>query len=149
MSLLKTIAELLQVGQWSFALMPDASRIKMKVAANGQTHTIEVQVREESQFILGMLTYKRKCDPEHRLAVVDFINKQNFELSIGGLEMDSNTGLCRFRHSMDVEALKLTPLFVNNFVRIVATLGIKFWGPIETLMNGGSIDVACRMAESV
>jgi hypothetical protein len=147
MALLKRIAAILQASQWSFALLPEVGRIKMKVTSKGQAHTVELQVREETQVVLGMLSYKRKCDPEYRHAMADFMNKHNSALSIGGLVMDPETGVCRFRHTMDVQDLNVTPVFVNNFVRAVASLGCNFWNPVELLMNGGSVDDACRMAE--
>jgi hypothetical protein len=138
---------MLQMGQWSFVLMPEAGRIKMKVSEKGQTHLLELQIRNDSQFILGMLIYKRKCNPEYRQTMSDFMNKQNFRLAIGGLEMDPDTGLCRFRHSVDVEKLTLTPLFVNNFMKGIAGLGCKLWTAVEAVMNGESVNEACRLIE--
>jgi hypothetical protein len=71
----------------------------MTVSNNGQVHTLELRVPENTEVVIGMLMYKRRCDPEHRQLMADFMNKQNFELAMGGFEMDHTNRRCRFRNA--------------------------------------------------
>jgi hypothetical protein len=136
MSLIREVSDCLQQGSWSFVLQEAIGRIKLNISGEGISHSIELQVREDTKLIIGMLTYKRKCDANNRHRMVIFMNRQNFELSLGGFEMDPTSGKVRYRNSVDVESLQLTEVFVNNFVRAIAVHGCKFWDPIEMVMDG-------------
>jgi hypothetical protein len=144
MSLIRQFSHFLQRGSWSFVLQEGLGLIKMNVSGQGVSHSVEIQVREDSKFVMGTLTYKRKCDANNRHRMVIFMNQQNFELSLGGFEMDPESGKVRYRNSVDVEGIELTEVFVNNFVRAIAVHGCRFWDPIEKVMDGKPLDAIFR-----
>jgi hypothetical protein len=139
------VSDLLQETGWSFVLMEHASRIQLQVPHNGRYHSVELQVREESQIILGMLAYKRKVDPENVDRMIHFMNKANFALLLGGFEMNPETGQVKYRNAVDVESLELTAVFVHNFLRSVAALGIKYADAVDAVLDGKSLKEAHHM----
>jgi hypothetical protein len=143
--LLWRVSELLQANRWSFILQEQASRIRLQIAHEGKTHSVEIQVREETQIILGMLTYKRKVDPENVERMISFMNKANFNLLIGGFEMNPETGEVKYRNAVDVESLELTQVFINNFLRSVAALGAQSCAAYEAVLDGKSLKEAYRL----
>jgi hypothetical protein len=140
--LLARVSELLQANRWSFVLQEQASRIRLQVSHEGRSHSVELQVREDSQVILGMLTYKRRADPESIDRMITFMNKANFDLLLGGFEMNPETGEVRYRNAVDVESLELTPVFMNNFLRSVAALGAQYCAAVEAILDGKSVKEA-------
>ena len=136
MSLIDEVARLLKEKDWNFHVNKERSFIIMKVGDKECQHPVEIQVKEEQQVIIGMLTYERKVDPEYREDMIRFMNKANFDFNMGGFEMDPESGQMKYRNSVDVEAIQLNAIFINNFMRTVAMFGSKYWEAVELVMNG-------------
>ena len=139
-SLLSQCGGLLRKMKWQFLTNDSKQYLIMNVSKDGQQHLLKLQVDEESSIITVTLSYKKKTPYDYRKQVLDYINKLNFELSIGGFEMDRRDGEVRFRHSVDAESIKLTDIFVNNIVKSVALTGCKYHSNFLEIMAGRDLE---------
>lgn len=134
--LLKKWAALLQKRSWSFIVNEAKHFLMLNVSKDGISHPVKVQFKEEASIVISTLSYKRKTPPEQRNHMINFINHINLEVSIGGFEMDRHDGEVRFRHSVDLESIVLSDIFVHNFMNTVAMTGCKYYNAMSTLMDG-------------
>jgi hypothetical protein len=145
MDLLQQICNFLREKQWSFVVQEALSRITLKVSTDDEkTYSVELHVRANVGIIIGMLRYPRKCDPDNLERMLKFLSRQNFELFMGGFEMSPETGVLKYRNSIDVESLELNADFIDNFVRGVATFGVLYAPALNAVLDGKSLDDANR-----
>jgi hypothetical protein len=142
MALFNRFVRLLREADWKCATDAPEGRLILTVTASNGRHLISIQVREESQFIVALMPYARKAQYSVRRRMVQFMNKTNFALHLGGFEMDPDDGELRFRNSIDVESLALTREFVDNFVRTFAVLGARYRTAVEMILDGRSVQEA-------
>ena len=142
MALMATVSRLLREKDWNFRAHDGV--IEMSVGSDSHQFPVRIQVREDTSLLVGMLTYTRKCPPEYRDNMVRFMNRTNFDFSMGGFEMDRSDGEVKYRSAIDVESLDLTATFINNFLRTVAMLGCKYADAVTTIMDGKPVEAALR-----
>lgn len=135
-SLLLKWAALLQQRSWSFLVNESKHLLVLNVSKDGVSHPIKVQFKEDAHIVISTLSYQQKTPPEYRDQMIKLINRINLEISIGGFEMDRRDGEVRFRHSVDVESISYTDVFVQNFMNIIALTGCKYYHSIFAAMNG-------------
>lgn len=135
-SLLKKWAALLQKRSWSFIVNEVKHFLMLNVSKDGVSHPVKVQFKEDASIVISTLSYKRKTPSDQRNHMINFLNHINLEVSIGGFEMDRHDGEVRFRHSVDVESIVLSDVFVHNFMNTVAMTGCKYYNAICSIMDG-------------
>lgn len=140
MSLMATVSALLREKDWKFHA--EDGVITMSVGDDETQYPVRIQVKEDSKLLVGMLTYTRKCPKEYRDDMVLFMNRTNFDFSMGGFEMDRSDGEMKYRNAVDVESLELTATFINNFLRTVAMLGCKYADAVYRIMDGRGVKSA-------
>jgi hypothetical protein len=111
--------------------------IVVPVTDNGVRHVVVIQVGEEAETITLIMKYDRKAPQSRREEMCVFMSTVNQMLLIGGLEMDLQDGECQFRHAVDVESITLNDRYLDRLVMTHCVLGARYWGMIETVMNGG------------
>ena len=144
-SLLNQWANCMTENNWEFFINKKRNSIVFRVTGSGQTHPVEFRIREDSQLVIGTLTYVKKCPEEYRQTMGNYIAQQNFKMTIGGFEMNRKDGEVRFRNSLDIESIVITPLFVENFVKNITITGCRFYRSIVSIMNGGSVSAALEL----
>jgi hypothetical protein len=120
----------------------------MKVSAGGgQAFSVVLHIREEACLIIGLFLYPRRCEPDHFERMLTFLNRQNFDLVIGGFEMDPDNGALKFRNSIDLESIPITSDLVDGFVKMLASLGARYAAALNAVLDGQSLDTAYGMME--
>jgi hypothetical protein len=146
MGLVDQVCDSLRDSGWSFVAQRAIGRITLKVSTEERkTYSVIIHVREEACIIIGLFIYPRKCDPEHFQEMLTFLNQQNFELLIGGFEMDPNTGALKFRNSIDLESTTVSAEFLDHFVRLLSSLGARYAAALEAVIDGQSLEAAKKL----
>lgn len=70
---------------------------------------------DDRRFII-YLEFRERVDSERRPKVVEFITRANFGMTFGNFEMDYETGLIRFKTSIDYTRSQLRALQVKNAI---------------------------------
>jgi hypothetical protein len=73
-------------------------------------------VREEAQEFVFYSVAPQFVDEERRWAVVEYLMRANYGLSIGNFEMDFDDGEVRFRTGIDVEGDRLSPALLKSLI---------------------------------
>jgi hypothetical protein len=144
MTLLLRWSQLLQDTAWAFELNPGLGRITLRVRAEDDIYPVDLRIQEDSKLVIAIMAYKQKVDPDNRDRMLVFMNKANFEFTLGGFEMDPDDGTIRYRNSLDVESLDLSGEFVDRFVRTFAVLGSRYWKPVKMILDGKPVEDAYR-----
>jgi hypothetical protein len=144
MTLMSQMIKALQ-SKWKFLAQEAQSRIILQVGDDNVTHTMIIQVKDDIKIICMMLKYQQKAAQQCRATMIRLFNQANCDLLLGGLEMDPEDGECQYRNSIDVESLQLTDTFLETLVRRHASVGCKYWQPVQAVLNGGSYEQAYRL----
>jgi hypothetical protein len=143
MGLVERVCAALRDSHWSFVVHQGLGRITMKVQTEpGDSYTVVLHVREEACIIVGLFLYNRRCGPENCERMLTFVNRQNFDLLIGGFEMDVETGALKYRNSIDVESIEITTGFVDHFVRFLSAFGAKYVRALDAVLDGKTLNEA-------
>jgi hypothetical protein len=149
MPLIDELSDRLKEKQWLFLAKPDAHAITMNVWAEEQSYPVILLVRADTSVVIGLFLYNRRCAPESLAAMATFVNSANFLLVSGGFEIDSQSGVVRFRDSVDVEGVTLSADFVDAFVRRLAGLGAGYARAVAAVLNGTPVADAVSMVEAL
>jgi hypothetical protein len=143
MGLLDQVCNALRETRWSFAVQQGIGRITMKVSTNeGQTYSVHLSVRDEACLIIGLFLYPRRCEPEHFDRMLTFLSRQNFDLVIGGFEMDPENGSLKFRNSIDLQSVPINSELIDGFLKMLVSLGARYDAALSAVLDGKSLDTA-------
>jgi hypothetical protein len=146
MGFLDQICDCLRDKGWSFAVQQGIGRITLKVSTeSGEFFSVVLHVREAACVVIGFFLYRRRCGPENCERMLTFLARQNCDLVIGGFSMDPEDGSLRFRHSVDLESVRLSADYVDHFVRMVALFGAKYAKALDAVIDGKPLDAANRL----
>jgi hypothetical protein len=74
--------------------------------------------------------------------VTEFCNRQNFLHPLGFFVVYRKDGEVRFRHSVDVEGIAPTPVFVTNLIQPVFAVVKHAYPALQRIMAGYSLEAA-------
>ena len=90
------------------------------------------------------ILFERRCCEEFKSIISDFLSRINFAIPIGFFLFDINDGEIRFRQSLDISSLEITPKFINNFINSSVSIFRKFYLPIHSILSGTDIREVCE-----
>jgi len=77
----------------------------------------EFDVKIDYERLVCYFNFKNTASKNHVEQVVQFITRANFGLIIGNFEVDFETGLVRFKSSIDFTGVKVQERLVKNVIR--------------------------------
>jgi hypothetical protein len=96
MMLLSRWLELLQGTDWPFEFHPDLGRITLRVEAE-DVYLVDLCTQQDLRVVIAIMADKQKVNPDNRDRMLVFMNRANFQFTLGGFEMDPDDGAIRFR----------------------------------------------------
>jgi hypothetical protein len=124
-------------GKLRYRTIAEKSAIFALTGDDDVTHTLLVQVDEESAMIQLVLKFERKASRPRQEEMCVFMGQANCStFSVGGVEMDSSTGECQFRHAVDVNGIHVNSEFLRALVVTHIRQGERCWRGVEAIMNG-------------
>jgi len=103
---------------------------------------------EEGRFVF-YLEFRERCSEARIGDVVDFITRANFGLTIGNFEMDIETGVIRFKSSIDYQGTPLAAAMVRRAI-LSAMEAVEIYEPglVRVLAEGVSARTAIEEVEA-
>ena len=130
---------------WKFNLDKDKNLILFTNATEvAQLHSMII-FKEEAQHVIVLLSLERRCPEKYRKDMMEFCNRINWQSAIGHFACDARDGEVRMRHAADVESLKLTGKFVDNFLRVVVGTVKRNYMKLQAIMEGIPLEDALEL----
>jgi hypothetical protein len=129
-----TIAFLAERG-WSWERVDGVPELRFLFeGASGLTWPCFVHVEVDDQQWLFFSEVPGVIPPRDRQAVMTFLTRANFGMSIGNFEMDLDDGTVRFKTSIDARGVALTAGLVRNHVDAnLGAMDVYLPGVLEVL----------------
>lgn len=74
-------------------------------------------VRVDYERFLCYFNFKDTVSKKKQLQVIEFITRANFDLVIGNFELDMDSGIVRFKSSIDFTGIELNQTLIRNTVK--------------------------------
>lgn len=104
---------------------------------------------EESEQVMFYSVHLHEVPAAKREAVMRFVTRANYGMHVGNFELDLDDGEVRFKTSMDVEGIKLTPELCRNLVDLnLAVMGRYVDGLRQVIAGERSADAAVEEIEA-
>jgi len=114
-SALETIRGVLSRAELTPTPLSDGMGYEAHFANDGPEVRAEAHVFEEEKFAFYFEFVKRS--PKKTLQqTMEFITRANFDLLTGNFEMEIDSGVVRYKASLDFTGMDLTPLLVRNLI---------------------------------
>ncbi|WP_330486357.1 type III secretion system chaperone family protein [Tumidithrix elongata] len=102
--------------EWTIRQIGDQPILQMSFEGNHGKWQCFAHAKEEKEQFLFYSIFLSKVPAEKRQALAEFITRANYGLMMGNFEMDYDDGEIRFKTSIDVENITLTPKIVKQYV---------------------------------
>jgi hypothetical protein len=104
-----------------------------------------ILVWERAQHLIVIISIECRCPAAFQDMMANFCNLINYEIPFGFFSLDGRDGETRYRHSVDVEGIKLTPTFVDNLLKESIGHAKKFYTAIQRIMVGLFIEAVKKV----
>lgn len=135
--ILDMVVKFLEEDDWPYNLVDGRSVYKTGFEGKNGQFTCYAQEREDQQQFVFYSIYPVRA-PEKKLAqVAEFITRANYGMIIGNFELDYSDGEIRYKTSVDIEDIELTPPLVHHIIYAnVLTMDKYFPGLMRVLYAG-------------
>lgn len=115
-SIYQTVSDFLRSDRWAHDALPGQPVLRVYYqGANGRLICFAQAREAENQLVF--YSYSPERVPEdRRLPMAEFLARANYSLVLGNFEMDFADGELRFKTSIDVEGMSLTPELVKPVI---------------------------------
>lgn len=114
--LLDIIKKFFTDNEWHFIELDEQLALQMATDGRNGKWNCYAQVDEDLYLFFFYSIFPTNVPEEKRDQVCEFITRANYGLKIGNFEMDYSDGEVRFKTSVDVENVELTPELISNQV---------------------------------
>jgi hypothetical protein len=142
LSLLCRFSECLKAADWSHTVDVERNFVLLMSTNDLCSFRVLILVKERAQHLIVIISVERRCPAAFRDTMADFCNLINYEIPFGFFSLDGRDGETRYRHSVDVEGIKLTPTFVDNLLKESIGHAKRSYTAIQRIMAGLSIEAA-------
>ena len=112
-----TVVKFFEDMGWSFSQIEGRPILKFNfIGRNGQW-ICYAHAREEHEQLIFYSICPALVPEEKKTAMMEFISRANYGLTIGNFEMSFPEGEVRFKTSIDVEGEELTPGLIRNLIQ--------------------------------
>jgi hypothetical protein len=141
-SLLHRFSECLKEADWSHTIDVERNFILLMSTNDLCSFRVLILVKERDEQVVVIISIERRCPPPYRDTMADFCNLINYDMPFGFFSLDGRDGETRYRHSVDVEGIKVTPTFVDNLLKESLGYAKTHYTAIQKIMAGFSIEAA-------
>lgn len=135
MAICDQIERFLRDDDWKYRLDTDREVIKSGLSLKGKMKHVDILVdlREDKYFVY--FTCPLNAGEDERAEVRDLLNRINYGIMFGNLEMDENDGEIRFRYAVDCNGMMPSQQAIKD----------SFYRPALTFMKYGDAIVQVIM----
>ncbi len=101
---------------WPYIQLEDRPVLSLNFDGKNAKWTCYAQAREEQQQFIFYSVCPVNTPVDKRADLAEFITRANYGLIIGNFELDFEDGEIRYKTSLDVEDVALTPTIFKNVV---------------------------------
>ncbi len=112
---LETIQKVLKNAELDPKKIPNDDGYKVDFTDGPSVRGIALLYDEDSRFVF-YLDFLTPVPEKSRLLAIEFLTRANFGIVIGNFEIDHESGLVRFKTSLDFAGLKLSEVLVRNLI---------------------------------
>ena len=133
---------------WGFTEIEDFPALRLPFRARNGEWACYAQARSDQDLFVFYSIFPIKTPETHRLKMSEFINRANYGLLIGNFEMDFSDGEIRYKTSVAMDEIQLTPALINPVVYAnVLTTEHYLPGILSVLNDDKSPEEAVLMIE--
>jgi hypothetical protein len=108
-----------------FGWKPEETEEEAVVRVDFSSHPIPLSearaiVRVDVERFVFLFSFREHAQPKARPEVAEFITRANFGMTVGNFELDYDSGLIRFKSSVDFTHVELSELLVRNAILCAA-----------------------------
>lgn len=116
MTAFEKIVEFLESEEVRFEAVPEESMVRFNFAGQSGSWFVLGSSFPEANRVIFLSILPSLVPAERRAAVGEFINRINFGLVVGNLEIDMDGGEVRFRTSMDLDDVEVSVEMIRNLL---------------------------------
>ena len=147
--LLQRVKDGLNEMHWTFAEKPDRPYLRMASGGTNGSHSCLLHVRSDFPMI-AFYSYVQCLVPEEkRPAMAEFLNRVNYGLWLGNLELDFADGEVRYKTTLSLaDGVLTTGMLADLVYANVQTLDRYLTGIMSMLWNNVSAEDAIGLCEA-
>jgi len=115
-SLFDILIDFLTEDGWAPEALPDERVVRVQVRGENGEWSAFAHVREEQQQVVVYSALPINAPHPRRAAVMEFVVRANYGLTIGNFDLDADDGELRFRTSLDVQGDRLSPALLRQLL---------------------------------
>jgi hypothetical protein len=137
-TLLEATKELFRSVGWQHEAAANQPIVRAKYKGDRGEWLVYAFADDPHHQLVVFSVHPTKAPPEKRSALAELFMRINFELPVGGFELDFRDGTMRFRTAFDFEDVAVTALMARNLVLPNVAAMNKFYEAIEKVLQGTS-----------
>ena len=110
------LEEFFQSEDWAYTQVEGNPILRLSFRGKNGNWNCFAQAREEKHLFLFYSVCPINVPEMKRSQAAEFLTRANYGLPLGSFEMDYTDGEVRFKTSVDVEGIDLSPLMINHLV---------------------------------
>ena len=134
--------------EWGHAVTDDGRVLLAPFDGDYGRINVLATTREEEQQILVYSTFPSATAEERRAAMAELLMRLNWDLVIGGFEVDFKDGEVRYKTSLDIEGGELTDAMLRNLLYANVLTADRCRPAIIAVQGGASPADALRLLKT-
>ena len=138
-SLFDRVAGFLDANDWNYRAEPEKGFFDMRVSIKYATARVilDADEREDWQRVTAYAVYPVVAPENRRTAVLEAINRINYSLAYGNLEMDGSDGEIRLRAVIEADA-EMSETLMERVLHGSLTLASRYFAPLMSVAFGNT-----------
>jgi hypothetical protein len=133
--LFNEVVAAMQAADWKIAIDRQQDRIFAIVGAAVGDLLVRLHVNQDKEVLIVRVRVERACPKPLRDQMAVWCNQKNWALKFGFFICDRKDGELVFRDSVDVEDVKVTSQFIDNFVRRAPAAVLRNYEEIQQILS--------------
>lgn len=138
MRILKALEEFFGEDDWAYSRVENRPILRMGFQGKSGNWTCYAQSREEDDQFLFYAICPLAIPESRRSALCEYITRANYGMIIGNFEMDLDDGEVRFKSSLDIQGVELTPDLIRNAAYPACLMLDKYLPGVVAILGGVS-----------
>lgn len=130
------ITDFLQKDEWNYNFDDEREVIRMGVNLKNKIGSAQYFIDLRDDKYMVFLTFPVKADEDSRPAVLDLINRINYDMIFSNFEMDMNDGEVRIRMAIDCDQCLPSEEVVKDSIYIPAMMAEQYGNALMKVMMG-------------
>ena len=137
LSLYQAIIHFFTEDDWSFTKLQGEPVLRMAFQGDNGQWTCYAKAKEDQQQFVFYSLCPIAAPEDKRSAIVEFITRANYGMTIGNFELDYTDGEIRYKTSIDVEGDRLTPALIKRLVYTNVAMMDEYLPGIKAVIEVG------------